>query len=163
VMAAPFCLFSVPRAINGWFQPAHERSARHLIHQNHMSRSECQRQPISRCSELKPGSQARGRRPVLGDFVEICETDGYPIVYGEKYWQNQVRISLWSLCITSRPMEFWLPHLNQSIKPLIFIQKPHFVGACDDKGNMHVKALNTWFKAILCLVTWNSWLKVKKK
>ncbi|MGO4818601.1 dipeptidase [Flavobacterium sp. W22_SRS_FP1] len=82
------------------------------------------------------------------DFVEICETDGYPIVYGEKmidpalptilvYGHYDVQpadpIELW----TSPPFEPVIKKTETHPEGAIFAR-----GACDDKGQMymHVKA-----------------------
>ena len=83
------------------------------------------------------------------DFVEICETPGYPIVYGEKiinpelptvlvYGHYDVQpadpINLW----TSPPFEPVIKVTAKHPDGAIFAR-----GACDDKGQMymHVKAL----------------------
>ncbi len=83
------------------------------------------------------------------DFVEICDTPGYPIVYGEKiidpnlptvlvYGHYDVQppdpIELW----TSPPFEPVIKKTEIHPEGAIFAR-----GACDDKGQMymHVKAL----------------------
>ena len=83
------------------------------------------------------------------DFVEICDTPGYPIVYGEKiidkslptvlvYGHYDVQppdpIELW----TSPPFEPVIKKTDIHPEGAIFAR-----GACDDKGQMymHVKAL----------------------
>ena len=88
------------------------------------------------------------------DVVEICETDGYPIVYGEKiinaalptilvYGHYDVQpadpINLW----TSPPFEPVIKKTEKHPDGAIFAR-----GACDDKGQMymHVKALEFMVK-----------------
>ncbi len=83
------------------------------------------------------------------DHVEICETDGFPIVYGEKI----IDANLPTVLVYGHydvqpadPLELWdSPPYEPVIKPTdlhpdgaIFAR-----GACDDKGQMymHVKAL----------------------
>jgi len=83
------------------------------------------------------------------DFVEICETDGYPIVYGEKiidpklptvlvYGHYDVQppdpLDLWD----SPPFEPVIKETEEHPEGAIFAR-----GASDDKGQMymHVKAL----------------------
>ena len=83
------------------------------------------------------------------DHVEICETDGYPIVYGEKtidknlptvlvYGHYDVQppdpLDLWN----SPPFEPVIQKTDLHPEGAIFAR-----GACDDKGQMymHVKAL----------------------
>ncbi len=83
------------------------------------------------------------------DHVEICETDGYPIVYGEKiidkdlptvlvYGHYDVQppdpLDLWN----SPPFEPVIQNTELHPEGAIFAR-----GACDDKGQMymHVKAL----------------------
>ncbi|MDO6818574.1 dipeptidase [Zobellia sp. 1_MG-2023] len=88
------------------------------------------------------------------DTVEICETDGYPIVYGEKtidpnlptvlvYGHYDVQppdpIDLWN----SPPFEPIIKKTELHPEGAIFAR-----GACDDKGQMymHVKALEFMVK-----------------
>ncbi|MBU2947718.1 dipeptidase [Zobellia uliginosa] len=88
------------------------------------------------------------------DTVEICETDGYPIVYGEKiidpalptvlvYGHYDVQpadpINLWN----SPPFEPVIKKTDTHPEGAIFAR-----GACDDKGQMymHVKALEFMVK-----------------
>ncbi|WP_298473826.1 dipeptidase [uncultured Maribacter sp.] len=88
------------------------------------------------------------------DLVQICETDGYPIVYGEKiidkdlptvlvYGHYDVQpadpIELWD----SPPFEPIIKKTEKHPEGAIFAR-----GACDDKGQMymHVKALEFMVK-----------------
>ena len=88
------------------------------------------------------------------DFVEICDTPGYPIVYGEKmidpnlptvlvYGHYDVQppdpMELW----TSPPFEPVIKKTDIHPEGAIFAR-----GACDDKGQMymHVKALEYMVK-----------------
>ncbi|MFH6602469.1 dipeptidase [Maribacter algicola] len=88
------------------------------------------------------------------DIVEICETDGYPIVYGEKtidenlptvlvYGHYDVQppdpMDLWN----SPPFEPVIKETSRHPDGAIFAR-----GACDDKGQfyMHVKAVEFMIK-----------------
>ncbi|NNE76505.1 MAG: dipeptidase [Pricia sp.] len=88
------------------------------------------------------------------DTVEICETDGYPIVYGEK----TIDADLPTVLVYGHydvqpadPLELW--H-SSPFEPVIKTTERHpegaiFArGACDDKGQMymHVKALEFMVK-----------------
>ena len=85
------------------------------------------------------------------DHVEICETAGYPIVYGEKIIDSKLPTVLVYGHYDVQPpdpIELWdLPPFEPVIKTTelhpegaIFAR-----GACDDKGQMfmHVKALES--------------------
>ena len=91
---------------------------------------------------------AQSLRDAGGDNVEICETNGYPIIYAEKIIDK----SLPTVLIYGHydvqppdPLELWD---NDPFNPVIKTTKIHpegaiFArGACDDKGQfyMHVKA-----------------------
>ena len=76
------------------------------------------------------------------DNVEICETAGYPIVYGEKI----IDPSLPTVLVYGHydvqpadPLELWE---TPPFEPTIRNEKIYARGACDDKGQfyMHVKA-----------------------
>ncbi len=88
------------------------------------------------------------------DIVEICETKGYPIVYGEKI----IDANLPTVLVYGHydvqpadPIELWD---SDPYEPIIKATKKHpegaiFArGACDDKGQMymHVKALEFMIK-----------------
>ncbi len=79
------------------------------------------------------------------DKVEICQTAGYPIVYGEK----MVSPSLPTVLVYGHydvqpadPLELW--H-SPAFEPVIKDGKIYARGACDDKGQMymHVKAFES--------------------
>lgn len=83
------------------------------------------------------------------DFVEICQTEGYPIVYGEKIVdKNLPTILVYGHYDVqpADPLELWD---SNPFKPVIKTTELHpegaiFArGACDDKGQMymHIKAL----------------------
>ncbi|TAF72850.1 MAG: dipeptidase, partial [Flavobacterium sp.] len=82
------------------------------------------------------------------DFVEICETAGYPIVYGEKIIdKNLPTVLVYGHYDVqpADPIELWTsPPFEPVIKPTaIHPEGAIFArGACDDKGQMymHVKA-----------------------
>jgi acetylornithine deacetylase/succinyl-diaminopimelate desuccinylase-like protein len=77
------------------------------------------------------------------DTVEICETAGHPIVFGQKF----VDASLPTILTYGHydvqpadPIELWT---NGPFNPVVIDGKIYARGACDDKGQMymHVKAL----------------------
>jgi acetylornithine deacetylase/succinyl-diaminopimelate desuccinylase-like protein len=77
------------------------------------------------------------------DSVEICETAGHPIVFGQKF----VDVSLPTILTyghydvqPAEPLELWT---NGPFDPVVIDGKIYARGACDDKGQMymHVKAL----------------------
>lgn len=82
------------------------------------------------------------------DFVELCQTDGYPIVYGQKI----INSALPTILVYGHydvqpadPIEFWdSPPFEPVIKKTeIHPEGAIFArGACDDKGQMfmHIKA-----------------------
>ena len=82
------------------------------------------------------------------DSVEICETDGYPIVYGEKIIDSKLPTILvygHYDVQPADPLELWD---NDPFEPIIKTTDIHPEGAifargsCDDKGQMfmHIKA-----------------------
>lgn len=82
------------------------------------------------------------------DDVEICETKGHPIVYGEKI----VNASLPTVLVYGHydvqpadPLNLWS---SPPFEPVIKDDKIYARGACDDKGQvyMHVKAFEIMMK-----------------
>ncbi|OAQ40624.1 peptidase dimerization domain protein [Pedobacter psychrophilus] len=82
------------------------------------------------------------------DKVEICSTDGYPIVYGEKIIDS----SLPTVLVYGHydvqppdPIELWK---TPPFEPTLRDGKIYARGACDDKGQfyMHVKAFELMMK-----------------
>ncbi len=99
-------------------------------------------------------SVAEGLKRAGAENVEICETAGYPIVYGEKIIDS----SLPTVLVYGHydvqpadPIELWT---NPAFEPVIKTTPIHpegaiFArGACDDKGQMfmHVKAFEAMIK-----------------
>jgi acetylornithine deacetylase/succinyl-diaminopimelate desuccinylase-like protein len=79
------------------------------------------------------------------DFVEICETEGHPIVFGQKIIDE----SLPTVLVYGHydvqpadPLNLW--H-SPPFEPVVKDDKIYARGACDDKGQvyMHIKALET--------------------
>jgi acetylornithine deacetylase/succinyl-diaminopimelate desuccinylase-like protein len=82
------------------------------------------------------------------DMVEICETAGHPIVYGEKIIDPNLPTILTYGHYDVQPadpLELWD---SGPFEPVIKEGKIYARGACDDKGQMymHVKALETMVK-----------------
>lgn len=88
--------------------------------------------------------------------LEICETDGHPIVYGDKIFDS----SLPTVLVYGHydvqppdPLELWT---SPPFEPVIKDGKIYARGACDDKGQMymHVKAFELMLKnnALACNV-----------
>lgn len=82
------------------------------------------------------------------EHVELCQTDGFPVVYADKiidptlptvlvYGHYDVQ--------PAAPLELW--H-NPPFEPIIKDEKIYARGACDDKGQvfMHIKALEIMLK-----------------
>lgn len=84
-------------------------------------------------------------RKAGAENVEVCETDGYPIVYGEKIVDpNAPTVLVYGHYDVQPPdpVELWD---SPPFEPVIKNEKIYARGACDDKGQMymHVKALET--------------------
>ncbi len=82
------------------------------------------------------------------DKVEICPTDGHPIVYGEKMTDaNAPTVLIYGHYDVqpADPLELWT---SGPFEPVIKDGKIYARGACDDKGQMfmHVKALEVMHK-----------------
>jgi len=82
------------------------------------------------------------------DKVEICETAGYPIVYGEKIIDPKLPTILvygHYDVQPADPIELWT---SGPFEPVIKDGKIYARGACDDKGQMymHVKAFELMMK-----------------
>jgi len=82
------------------------------------------------------------------DNVEICETKGHPIVYGDKI----INPALPTVLVYGHydvqppdPLDLWT---SPPFEPVIKDDKIYARGACDDKGQvyMHVKAFETMMK-----------------
>lgn len=82
------------------------------------------------------------------DKVELCQTNGYPIVYGEKMMNPE-----WPTVLVyghydvqpADPFELWT---TPPFEPTVRDGKIYARGSCDDKGQffMHVKAFETMMK-----------------
>ena len=81
---------------------------------------------------------------------KLFETDGFPIVYGEKIIDSNFTncIDLWTLRRTAPPdpIDLWK---SKPFEPEIRNEKIYARGACDDKGQffMHVKAVESMIAA----------------
>ena len=98
---------------------------------------------------------AKGLTEVGAENVELCETAGYPIVYGEKIIDSKLPTILvygHYDVQPADPIELWT---NPPFEPVIKKTEIHpegaiFArGACDDKGQMfmHLKAFEAMMKA----------------
>ncbi|MEJ2005128.1 MAG: dipeptidase [Cyclobacteriaceae bacterium] len=95
---------------------------------------------IRMAETLKDKLEAAG-----GDHAEICETDGYPIVYGEKIVnENAPTVLVYGHYDVqpADPYELWD---SPPFEPVIKNDKIYARGACDDKGQMymHIKAFES--------------------
>lgn len=92
---------------------------------------------------IKTADYVAAKLKVAGaDNVEICQTAGYPIIYGEKI----IDVSLPTVLVYGHydvqppdPLELWK---TPPFEPTIRNEKIYARGSCDDKGQfyMHVKA-----------------------
>lgn len=98
---------------------------------------------------LKTADAVRDRLKEAGaDNVEVCQTAGYPIVYGEKI----IDPALPTVLVYGHydvqppdPLNLWT---SPPFEPVIKNDKIYARGACDDKGQvyMHVKAFETMMR-----------------
>lgn len=81
-------------------------------------------------------------REAGADHVEICPTDGYPIVYGEKIIDPALPTVLVYGHYDVQPADPYELWDSPPFEPVIKNEKIYARGACDDKGQMymHVKA-----------------------
>jgi acetylornithine deacetylase/succinyl-diaminopimelate desuccinylase-like protein len=92
---------------------------------------------------------AKKLRDAGADNVEICETAGYPIVYGEKIEDpNKPTVLVYGHYDVQPPdpLELWK---TPPFEPTIRDGKIYARGACDDKGQfyMHVKAFELMMRS----------------
>ena len=105
--------------------------------------------PKYKSDMLKTADYVAGKLKEAGaDQVEVCQTAGYPIVYGEKF----VDASRPTILVYGHydvqppdPLELWK---TPPFEPTIRDGKIYARGACDDKGQvyMHVKAFELMMK-----------------
>src|ERR1700753_2896179 len=99
--------------------------------------------PKDKADVLKTANYtAQKLRDAGADKVEVCETDGYPIVYGEKLVDpSKPTVLVYGHYDVQPPdpLELWN---TPPFEPTIRDGKIYARGACDDKGQfyMHVKA-----------------------
>lgn len=76
------------------------------------------------------------------DSVEICPTEGYPIVYGEKIIDDSLPTILVYGHYDVQPADPYELWDSPPFKPVVKNEKIYARGACDDKGQMymHLKA-----------------------
>jgi acetylornithine deacetylase/succinyl-diaminopimelate desuccinylase-like protein len=105
--------------------------------------------PAYKDSVFKTADEVKKRLAEAGaDNVEVCQTKGYPVVYGEKiidpssptvlvYGHYDVQ--------PPDPLDLWT---SPPFEPVIKDEKIYARGACDDKGQfyMHVKAFELMMK-----------------
>ncbi|MDX5348344.1 MAG: dipeptidase [Hymenobacteraceae bacterium] len=82
------------------------------------------------------------------DKVEICQTAGYPIVYGEKIVDQSLPTVLVYGHYDVQPADPYELWNSPPFEPVIKDDKIYARGACDDKGQMymHVKAFETMMR-----------------
>lgn len=79
------------------------------------------------------------------DRVEICETGGYPVVYGEKIIDVQLPTVLVYGHYDVQPADPYELWDSPPFEPVVKNERIYARGACDDKGQMymHVKAFQS--------------------
>lgn len=105
--------------------------------------------PNYKQSVFKTADEVKKRLAEAGaDNVEICQTKGYPVVYGEKI----ISPSSPTVLVYGHydvqppdPLDLWA---SPPFEPVIKDEKIYARGACDDKGQMymHVKAFELMMK-----------------
>jgi acetylornithine deacetylase/succinyl-diaminopimelate desuccinylase-like protein len=105
--------------------------------------------PAYKDSVFKTADEVKKRLVEAGaDNVEICQTKGYPVVYGEKI----ISPSSPTVLVYGHydvqppdPLDLWT---SPPFEPVIKDEKIYARGACDDKGQMymHVKAFELMMK-----------------
>jgi acetylornithine deacetylase/succinyl-diaminopimelate desuccinylase-like protein len=105
--------------------------------------------PAYKDSVFKTADEVKKRLVEAGaDNVEICQTKGYPVVYGEKI----IDASSPTVLVYGHydvqppdPLDLWT---SPPFEPVIKDEKIYARGACDDKGQMymHVKAFELMMK-----------------
>ncbi len=105
--------------------------------------------PAYKESVFKTADEVKKRLVEAGaDNVEICQTKGYPVVYGEKI----ISPSSPTVLVYGHydvqppdPLDLWT---SPPFEPVIKDEKIYARGACDDKGQMymHVKAFELMMK-----------------
>ncbi|WP_242929418.1 dipeptidase [Pontibacter vulgaris] len=87
-------------------------------------------------------------REAGADHVELCETAGYPIVYGEKIIDPNLPTVLVYGHYDVQPADPYELWTSPPFEPVIKDGKIYARGACDDKGQMymHVKAFEVMMK-----------------
>jgi acetylornithine deacetylase/succinyl-diaminopimelate desuccinylase-like protein len=88
------------------------------------------------------------------DNVELCETAGHPIVYGEKIIDKSLPTVLVYGHYDVQPADPYELWHSPPFEPVIKNERIYARGACDDKGQMymHVKAFESMLKSdsLLC-------------
>jgi acetylornithine deacetylase/succinyl-diaminopimelate desuccinylase-like protein len=119
------------------------------------------KQDMINCAEMVKNSLIQAG----ADKAILFETDGHPIVYGEKLtnpsWPTVLVYGHYDVQ-PADPLELWS---SGPFDPVIKDGKIYARGACDDKGQfyMHVKALESMVANTICIQILNFALKEKRK